>query len=306
MAVRTVAGGQMKILGHERILELLLSLKAQSFLFTGPEGVGRRAVARWYAWQLNGEHYPDDYLEIAPETETKGGKKARKPQILLEQIAPREAGGENLLDWLSTHPRHRAKVAVIDGAHLLNEPAGNALLKILEEPPAYARIILIAPSRELVLPTLASRSLEIAFGPLPLSILRQLSTDPEVLAYAEGAVGRVRWALEHPLEFQKLLARTEGVLESLVGPHSGAAQTQQALKALGELDHGLGYLARRLEGIFPPESPRRREALEALAQAQEALNAYTGEELTYAWLALRLWRLVNGQGNPARAGAQAS
>lgn len=46
----------MKILGHERILELLLSLKAQSFLFTGPEGVGRRAVARWYAWQLNGEH----------------------------------------------------------------------------------------------------------------------------------------------------------------------------------------------------------------------------------------------------------
>lgn len=65
-------------------------------------------------------------------------------------------------------------------------------------------------------------------------------------------------------------------------------------------------MARRLEGIFPPESPRRREALEALAQAQEALSAYTGEELTYAWLALRLWRLVNGQGNPARAGAQAS
>lgn len=283
----------MEILGHERILELLPTLRAQSFLFSGPEGVGRRAVARWYAWRLNGEHYADDYLEITPETETKGGKKARKPQILLEQIAPREEGQENLLDWLSTHPRHRAKVAVIDGAHLLNEPAGNALLKILEEPPAYARIILIAPSRELVLPTLASRSLEIAFGPLPASILHQLSTDPEVLAYAEGAVGRVSWALEHPLEFQKLLARAQGVVESLRGARSGPAQTQQALKALGELEGGLGYLVRRLDGVFPAESPRHHDALEALAQTQEALGAYVGEELTYTWLALRLWRLAN-------------
>ncbi|PZA06162.1 MULTISPECIES: hypothetical protein [unclassified Meiothermus] len=296
----------MNILGHERILELLPALRAQSFLFTGPEGVGRRAVARWYAWQLNGEHYASDYLEIAPEGETKGGKKARKPQILLEQIAPREEGGENLLDWLSTYPRHRAKVAVIDGAHLLNEPAGNALLKILEEPPAYARIVLIAPSRELVLPTLTSRSLEIAFGPLPLSILRQLSTDPEVLAYAEGAVGRVRWALEHPLEFQKLLARAEGVMESLRGARSGPAQTQQAFKALGELDNGLDYLARRLGEIFPPESPRRREALEALAQAQEALSAYAGEELTHTWLALRLWRLANWQSAGAQANQEAT
>ena len=278
----------MNILGHEPILELLPRLRAQSFLFSGPEGVGRRAVARWYAWRLNGEHYPDDYLEIAPETETKGGKRARNPQILLEQIAPREEGGENLLDWLSTHPRHRAKVAVIDGAHLLNEPAGNALLKILEEPPTYARIILIAPSRELVLPTLASRSLEVAFGPLPEPILRQLSPDPAVLAYAGGAVGRARWALEHPLEFQKLLARAGGVVESA---RSGPAQTQQALRALGELEGGLDYLARCLDA----ESPRRYDALEALAQAQEALGAYVGEELTYTWLALRLWRVANGE-----------
>lgn len=293
------------ILGHERILKLLPSLSSQSLLFTGPEGVGRRAVARWYAYGLNcatgfpacgeclscrlEEH--TDYLEIAPEAETKTGRKARNLQIRLEQIAPREEGGESLLEWLSTYPRFRAKVAVIDGAHLLNEPAANALLKVLEEPPSYARLILIAPSRELVLPTLASRSLELAFGPLPEETLRGLTRDPEILAYAEGSVGRVRWALDNPALFNQLAGRAQGVLQSL---EKGPAQTLEALGPLLETEGGLGYLARKLGQSLPPEDPRRAEALLAIHQAQEALSAYVGEELVLNWLGLRLWGVLRG------------
>jgi len=288
------------ILGHERILKLLPSLSSQSLLFTGPEGVGRRAVARWYAYGLNCAHgfpgcgqcpscrleEPTDYLEIAPEAETKTGRKARNLQIRLEQIAPREDGGENLLDWLSTYPRFRAKVAVIDGAHLLNEPAANALLKVLEEPPAYARLILVAPSREMVLPTLASRSLELAFGPLPEETLHGLTRDPEVLAYAEGSVGRVRWALDNPALFNQLVGRAQGVLQSL---GKGPAQTLEALGPLLETEGGLSYLARKLGQSLPPEDPRRAEALLSVHQAQEALSAYVSEDLVLNWLGLRLW-----------------
>ena len=188
----------MQILGHQRILELLPRLKAQTFLFTGPEGVGRRTVARWLASGLNCElGFPPcgrcsacrlephpDYLEIAPQSETKSGKKARLPQIRLEQIAPREGEEPNLLDWMATYPRFKAKVAVIDGAHWLGEPAANALLKVLEEPPAYAHLVLIAPSHELVLPTLKSRCLEVSFAPLPQATLQAPCSDPEVLAFA--------------------------------------------------------------------------------------------------------------------------
>ncbi|MCL6526637.1 MAG: hypothetical protein K6T57_07090 [Thermaceae bacterium] len=293
----------MTILGHQRILELLPRLNAQTLLFTGPEGVGRRAVAQWFARGLNCSQGfppcghceaccqtpPADYREIAPDLETKGGKRARAPQIRLEQIAPREGEeGENLLDWISTYPRYRVKVATIDGAHLLNESAANALLKVLEEPPAYTRLILIAPGRETVLPTLVSRSLEVAFAPLPEALLRTLSPDPEVLGFAEGSVGKARWALEHPAEFAQLTGRAEGVLEAL---RTGPAPTLEALRLLLELEGGLSYLSRRLRQAWDPESPRYRQALQSLAEAQDALEGYVSEDLVQTLLALRLTRL---------------
>ncbi len=293
----------MQILGHQRILELLPKLRAQTFLFTGPEGVGRRTVARWFANGLNCERgfspcgdcascrlqpHPDT-LEIAPESETKTGRKARVPQIRLEQIAPREGLVEqNLLDWIVTYPRFKAKTAIIDGAHWLGEPAANALLKVLEEPPAFARLILVAPSRELVLPTLVSRSLEVNFAPLPKVELQTLTTDPEVLAFAQGSPGKVRWALEHPVEFGKLTSRAQGVLEAL---QAGPAQTLEALKLLTEMEDALPYLGRQLGKTIRVESPAYKEALEALSRAQDALSAYVSEDLVQTWLALKLGRL---------------
>jgi DNA polymerase-3 subunit delta' len=292
----------MNILGHQRILELLPRVKAQTFLFTGPEGVGRRLVARWFTAGLNCEGgFPPcgdcascrleahpDYLEIAPEHETKTGRRARLPQIRLEQIAPRESEEPNLLDWITTYPRFRSKVAVVDGAHFLGEAAANALLKVLEEPPSFARIILIAPSRELVLPTLVSRSLEIGFAPVPEALLQQLTSDPAVLAYAQGAPGRVRWALEHPAEFNRLVSRTQGLLEAV---QAGPAQTLEALKLLGEVEGALPYLGQRLRAHFAVESPAYKAALEALARAQEADSAYVSEDLVQTWLALKLSQL---------------
>lgn len=290
------------VLGHERILELLPRLNAHTLLFTGPEGVGRRAVAQWYGRALNCEKgFPGcglcnscrlenhvDYLEIAPEAETKSGRKARNPQIRLEQIAPRaDSEDTSLLTWLSTYPRYKAKVAVIDGAHLLGEAAANALLKVLEEPPAYARLILIAPSREVVLPTLVSRSLEVGFGPVLQALLQNLSSDPEVLAFAEGAVGKVKWALANPAEFGKLTSRADGVIEALA---YGSSRTLEALKLLSELEDALPYLARRLRQYFGVESVQYPRALATLSRAQDALGAYVSEDLVQAWMALRLSR----------------
>ena len=293
----------MQILGHQAILELLPKLQAQTFLFTGPEGVGRRQVARWFTAGLNCERgFPPcgrctscrlephpDYLEVAPEQETKSGRKARLAQIRLEQIVPREGSEEqSLLDWISTYPRFNTKVAVIDSAHFLGEAAANALLKVLEEPPSYACIILIAPSRELVLPTLVSRSLEVGFTPVSEALLQTLTTDPEVLAFAQGAPGRVRWALEHPAEFNRIVSRTQGLLEALP---KGPAQTLEALRLLSEVEEALPYLGRRLGQLFSVEEPAYQAALEVLARAQEAHAAYVGEDLIQTWLALRLSQL---------------
>jgi DNA polymerase III delta prime subunit len=64
----------------------------------------------------------------------------------------------NLKKQLQSKPYSaRAKVALIPTADKLTLPAQNALLKILEEPPAKTSIILIATQKESLLPTIISR-----------------------------------------------------------------------------------------------------------------------------------------------------
>jgi DNA polymerase-3 subunit delta' len=85
---------------------------------------------------------------------------------------------------------------IIDGADRFTQPAANAFLKTLEEPPAHARFFLIAESAEYVLPTIRSRCGSIRYHPLPeafvLSVLHQHEEDAKALVYArmgEGSVG---------------------------------------------------------------------------------------------------------------------
>jgi DNA polymerase III subunit delta' len=66
------------------------------------------------------------------------------------------------------------RVAVIADAHTLNPEASNALLKILEEPPAGTILILTSPQQSDLLPTIVSRCRHIRFSPLPAEELTAL------------------------------------------------------------------------------------------------------------------------------------
>jgi DNA polymerase III delta prime subunit len=78
-------------------------------------------------------------------------KPANKKSIGIEEV--REIG-----KYLKILPiSHNQKVVLINQANLLTLEAQNSLLKILEEPPEYARIILEAQGEEKFLPTIVSR-----------------------------------------------------------------------------------------------------------------------------------------------------
>ncbi len=257
------------IIGHGAILGLLPRIGAATLLFSGPEGVGRRTVARWYALGLNRgfpppplEEHPD-LLEIGPKERGLRGR----AEVRLEEVEP-------LFDWFASHPRERVKVAILDAAHLLTEAAANALLKLLEEPPSYGRIVLIAPSRDTLLPTLASRALEVPFGPVSEEALKSLTQDPELLAYAAGAPGRLLRALADPEAFRSRMEKARAAL--------GAPP----LKRLALLKELLG----EEEGFFALHAllPSRPRALLALEAAREALEGYVSPDLVLARLALDL------------------
>ncbi len=64
-------------------------------------------------------------------------------------------------------PQSRRRVFILDGADTMRHNDADLLLKILEEPPEYATLILLATAPDSLLPTIRSRCLQFHFAPVP-------------------------------------------------------------------------------------------------------------------------------------------
>ena len=92
------------------------------------------------------------------------------------------------------------RMAVIDDAHLATEESQNAILKTLEEPNPSAMLVLIAPSTDGVLPTIASRCQVLILRPVPTrtiddALIRRGADAPKADLISRLARGRPGWAL---------------------------------------------------------------------------------------------------------------
>jgi DNA polymerase III subunit delta' len=74
-------------------------------------------------------------------------------------------------------PMGRRRVFILDGAESMRWDVANVFLKILEEPPGSATLILIAPSPYALLPTIVSRCLQFHFAPLPQAAVEAILKD---------------------------------------------------------------------------------------------------------------------------------
>jgi DNA polymerase-3 subunit delta' len=170
------------ICGHEKILQSLSEdFAAQNlasvYLFCGPTGVGKWRTAKTFAAflqndgkipadeidKLNGEKIcvdklwqkdaAEDFEEIARfsnfDQTARQKSKIRTDQITIDDV---RAISEKL--WQKSD---RRKIVAIRSAQRLNTAAANAILKILEEPPARTNFIFTAPATENLPKTLVSR-----------------------------------------------------------------------------------------------------------------------------------------------------
>ena len=113
---------------------------------------------------------------------------------------------------LPVEGRHR--VALIEGAHRMNEDAQNALLKTLEEPPPGATLILCADEPERLLPTVRSRAATLRLGPLGIRAIEALLDEhgidpPRAARLARVAGGRPGRALAYAAAPKAVAAREE-------------------------------------------------------------------------------------------------
>ena len=112
------------------------------------------------------------------------------------------------------------RVVIVDAVDDLNAESANALLKGLEEPPSRTLFLLVSHAPGSVLPTIRSRCHRLMLRPLATSDLRQAlaqatgqTTAPDVIAAAEGSVGRALSLMDGPAF--KLRRQTAALLERL-------------------------------------------------------------------------------------------
>src|ERR1700741_1341961 len=103
-------------------------------------------------------------------------------------------------------PMGRRRVFILDGAETMRWDVANVFLKILEEPPGSAALVLTAPSPYSLLPTIVSRCLQFHFAPLEGSeveaILKEKSdlSPAAIRPAAQLAEGSPGYALEMDID----------------------------------------------------------------------------------------------------------
>jgi DNA polymerase-3 subunit delta' len=181
-------GGNWNILGHGWAVDLLCKQIAdgatrQAYLFTGPPGIGRRTLALRFAQSLNCTAPPELGVPCGECWECKHIDEGTHPDVTVTQAAT--AGGilkvgqaREVRGSLNLRPyRARHRVAIFLRFQEANSEASNALLKILEEPPPFAVLMLTADDPESILPTIVSRCEVLRLRPLPFGTVQQLLMD---------------------------------------------------------------------------------------------------------------------------------
>lgn len=196
------------ITGHDDIVEQFRRRYASgrvtgTFLFVGPDGVGKRLFAGKLAQALlcrrgtsptldpcgdcedcrlcSAGNHPDLVLVAKPDDKNEiplelliGRKENRNHEGLCHEIGMKSFRGGR-------------RIAIIDDADHLNEEGANALLKTLEEPPPRSMLILIGTGSDRQLPTIRSRAQLIRFRPLDRADLAGLIQQQGLAKSAEEA-----------------------------------------------------------------------------------------------------------------------
>ena len=159
---------------------------AQSFVFSGPRGVGKTTTARILARGLNCVKGPtaDPCGECEPCIEIAQGRDMDVLEIDAAANTSIDDVRSVIIDGLGVRPaRNRYKIFIIDEVHRLSKQAFDALLKSVEEPPPHVVFMMATTEIDKVPPTIQSRS---QVFELKLIGVKQITDQLRAIATAEN------------------------------------------------------------------------------------------------------------------------
>lgn len=200
-------------IGHKQVRSWLGNVVASrrangAYLFLGPDGIGKAAMALEFAAALRCENPQGNWScgrcgecsriakGVHPSVRRfhKPEDKSAFPVELVREIVD-EASRKRLEPGM--------RVFLVEDADRFNESSANAFLKTIEEPPADLILVLLAENLAQVLPTIISRCQGVRFSPLSPGQVREVSAgwqglpvNPDsrdiLIRAAQGSPGRLR------------------------------------------------------------------------------------------------------------------
>lgn len=200
--------GFNEIIGHEQIIEHLqnaitMDKVSHAYILNGPDKSGKKMLAEAFAAALQCEKGGNE-----PCLECHSCKQAasrNQPDIIyVRHEKPNTISVDDIRSQLNNDIgvkpySSKHKIYIIDEAEKMNQQAQNALLKTIEEPPAYAVILLLTTNASTFLPTILSRCVTLNIKVVPdEKIKKYLMSDYQIpdyqaevcVAFAQGNVGK--------------------------------------------------------------------------------------------------------------------
>lgn len=254
---------EKEIIGHEASLGHLVSAieagkVSHAVILNGEDGMGKRFIAEYYAKLLLCKDRISDanapkHMSLRPCGHCASclqAESGNNPDIIFvthekPRIISVDEIRSQVVDTVSTFPyAGEYKIYIIDEAEKMNEQAMNALLKTIEEPPAFVVILLLTDNKERLLPTIRSRCEIIDVKPVNTELIKNYLMKeyklPDYAAesaarFASGNIGRAeRFAADK--DFNAMKDSVLSVMRSL--DKNGAAEAVEASRKFADFkDH---------------------------------------------------------------------
>ena len=202
--------GFSEIIGHEQIIEHLqnairLKKVSHAYILDGEEGSGKMLLAWAFAQTLQCEKGgvgPCGSCHSCVQAQS-----LNQPDIIrVTHEKPNSIGVDDIRDQLCSDILIRPysspwKIYIVDEAEKMTVQAQNALLKTIEEPPAYGMVLLLTENSQSFLPTILSRCVTLKLRPVKDEQIRKYLMEelrvPDYqadvcTAFARGNVGKAK------------------------------------------------------------------------------------------------------------------
>ena len=200
--------GFKDIIGHEQIIEHLqnaitMDKVSHAYIINGPDKSGKMMLAEAFAAALQCERGGNEPCMECHSCKQAAGR--NQPDIhYVRHEKPNPISVDDIRTQLNNDIvikpySSKYKIYIVDEAEKMNVQAQNALLKTIEEPPAYAIILLLTTNADLFLPTILSRCVTLNIKAVPdEKIKKYLMSHYQIpdyqadvcTAFAQGNVGK--------------------------------------------------------------------------------------------------------------------